>query len=57
MTGRYLTDMANVLRAAELRVVEQAGWQQRARSSGGYGSGLPLCVMWHHTASGANATS
>lgn len=57
MTGRYLTDMASVLRAAGCNVIEQDGWQQRARSSGGYGSGLPLCVMWHHTASGAQASA
>ena len=34
-----------------LSVVEQSGWQTRARSSGGYASGRPVCVMWHHTAS------
>lgn len=55
MTGRYLTDLADVLRAAGVAVVEQDGWQTRARSSGGYASGRPWCVMWHHTASSATA--
>jgi len=49
--SRYLTDMAEVCRAAGLRVVEEPGWQTRARSSGGYTNGRPWCVMWHHTAS------
>ncbi len=57
MSGRYLTDLAAVLRAAGLNVIEQSGWQQRARSSGGYSSGRPLCVMWHHTASGASTSA
>ncbi len=57
MSGRYLTDLAAVLRAAGLNVIEQSGWQQRARSSGGYASGRPLCVMWHHTASGASTSA
>lgn len=51
MSGRYLTDLADVLRAAGLAVVEQDGWQTRARSSGGFADGRPWCVMWHHTAS------
>jgi hypothetical protein len=50
MSGIYLTDLAHWLRGAGLAVVEYQGWQTRARSSGGYAS-LPLCVMWHHTAS------
>lgn len=49
--SRYLTDMADVCRRAGLSVVEQAGWQTRARSSGGYADGRPTCIMWHHTAS------
>ena len=57
MGGRFLTDMAAVLRSAGLSVIEQSGWQSRARNSGGYGSAGPLCVMWHHTASGANSTA
>lgn len=46
----WLTDLANRLRSAGLNVTEMAGWQTRSRSSGGY-SAMPLCVMWHHTAS------
>jgi len=57
MSGRYLTDLADVLRRAGLRVIEQDGWQKRARSSGGYSDSRPWCVMWHHTASGANASA
>lgn len=51
MSGRYLTDLADVLRAAGVTVIEHDGWQDRARSSGGYADGRPWCVMWHHTAS------
>lgn len=51
MSGRYLVELADVLRSAGLAVVEQDGWQTRARSSGGYADGRPWCVMWHHTAS------
>ena len=51
MAGRYLTDMADVLRAAGCDVEEVAGWQTRARSSGGYSGDRPYCIMWHHTAS------
>lgn len=51
MTGLYLTDMANWLRGDGLEVIEQNGWQTRARGSGGYTGGKPWCVMWHHTAS------
>lgn len=57
MSGLYLTDMADVIRAAGVPVVEQDGWKSRARSSGGYSSGRPWCVMWHHTASSATATA
>lgn len=46
----WLTELANWLRDAGLNVIEYPGWQTRARSSGGYSS-MPLCVMWHHTAS------
>jgi LysM repeat protein len=46
----YYTDAAQLLRAAGLKVVEWAGWQTRARSSGGFSS-APLGVQWHHTAS------
>lgn len=51
MTRRYLTDLADVLRAAGVTVIEVAGWQTRARSTGGYSDGLPTAVMIHHTAS------
>jgi len=50
-TVRYLTEMADVLRAAGLAVEETDDWQYRARSSGGYADGRPWAVMWHHTAS------
>jgi hypothetical protein len=48
----YLTDLADVCRAAGLEVLEQEGWQFRARSSGGYEAGRPTHVIVHHTASG-----
>lgn len=51
--GIYLTWLADELRAAGLNVIEYNGWQSRARSSGGYAE-MPLCVMWHHTASPAS---
>ena len=51
MSGTYLTWLAAELRAAGLNVVEFSGWQTRARSSGGFAAGRPVCVMWHHTAS------
>jgi hypothetical protein len=53
MTGIYYADALDVLAAAGCTVRENAttnGWQQRARSSGGFPS-PPLCVFWHHTAS------
>lgn len=55
MAGRYLTDLADVCRAAGLTVLEQDGWKTRARKSGGYGPGQPDHIMVHHTASGPNA--
>lgn len=51
MTGRYLTELAGVCRAAVAEVFEVEGWEYRARSSGGYADGRPTCFMWHHTAS------
>jgi hypothetical protein len=54
--SRYLTDMAEVLRIAGLQVVELAGWETRARGSGGY-DGLPCAVLWHHTASSGDGAS
>lgn len=55
MSGRYLTDLADVLRRAGLTVIEEPGWQTRARSSGGYASGRPTHFMVHHTASNASS--
>jgi hypothetical protein len=51
-----LTDLADVLRAAGLTVVEMSGWPTRARSSGGY-DGAPWAVYWHHTASSGDGAS
>jgi len=51
MGSRYLTDMADILRGAGLTVVEEPGWQTRARGSGGYDGNRPWVIMWHHTAS------
>lgn len=53
MGSIYLSNLAGWLRSAGLNVVEYEGWQKRARGSGGYDA-LPLCVMWHHTASPAS---
>lgn len=53
MSGLWYTDIDAVLRAAGLTVRDDsynAGWQSRARSSGGFPA-TPLCVFWHHTAS------
>jgi hypothetical protein len=55
MSGRYLTDLADVLRRAGLAVIEVDGWRNRARGSGGYSTGRPTHVMVHHTASGKSA--
>jgi hypothetical protein len=51
MGSRYLTELADWCRAAGLHVHEVDGWESRARSSGGYESGRPWAIMWHHTAS------
>ena len=51
--GRFLTDLADVLRGAGLTVEEHDGWQQRHRSSGGYNGG-PVGIIVHHTASPAS---
>jgi N-acetylmuramoyl-L-alanine amidase len=53
MGSRYLSDLADVVLDAGLSIVEQDGWETRARSSGGYDSGRPAVVMVHHTASNA----
>lgn len=54
MGDYYLTWLADVLRDAGLDVTCEPGWETRARSSGGYESGRPWCVMWHHTAGNAD---
>ena len=46
----YLTNLADILYGAGLSIVEYGDWKTRARGSGGYDA-MPLCVMWHHTAS------
>lgn len=56
-TGRYLLDLAEVLRAAGLDVTEQDGWTTRARSSGGYPDGKPWAIMWHHAASAPGSSA
>lgn len=53
MSGLYYPELLDVLRAAGCHVAESsttAGWQTRARSSGGFPA-PPLAVFWHHTAS------
>lgn len=53
MSGIYYTQMVDAARAAGLNVQVPsvcAGWERRARSSGGFPT-PPLCVFWHHTAS------
>lgn len=48
-----ITDLADVVRAAGLRVIEVEGWRDRARSGDGgqYLDGRPDWIMVHHTAS------
>lgn len=51
--GSLYYDLVGILRAAGCVVNENsttAGWERRARSSGGF-SAPPLGVWWHHTAS------
>lgn len=55
MSGRYLTDLETVVRAAGLVTRCETGWESRARSSGGYATGRPTHVMCHHTASGPSS--
>ena len=55
MGSVYLTGLAAWCREAGLTVIEVDGWQTRARGSGGYDSGRPWCIMWHHTASKTSA--
>ena len=55
VTYRYLTNLADVCRAAGLNVVEVAGWQTRGRpaSTGGF---APVGVLVHHTATGIRSS-
>jgi hypothetical protein len=53
MGERYLTELADVVRAAGLPCVEVDGWHSRSRSSGGFTSPQPSYIVCHHTASGA----
>ena len=55
MTYRYLTDLADVLRAAGLKVVEIDGWKTRGRpaSTGGFD---PVGVLCHHTATSVRSS-
>ncbi len=56
MGSLYYPQAADVLRAAGVEVAESsinAGWERRARSSGGF-SAAPLGIVWHHTASDTN---
>lgn len=55
MGSRYLTDLADVCRRTGYPVIEEGGWQTRARGSGGYDSGRPNHIMVHHTASGPSS--
>lgn len=52
-----LTNLADVLRAEGLTVIEVDGWQTRGRGTDGgqYTSGRPTHVMMHHTASRTSA--
>ena len=47
----YLTDLANVLRKAGLKVVEVSGWKTRGHG----GMNAPRGIIWHHTATPASA--
>jgi len=58
VSGYYVIEAADVMRAAGLTVDEAgvcAGWQTRARSSGGFPA-TPLGTMWHHAASSNNTS-
>lgn len=50
MTYRYLTDLADALRAYNIPVVEHAGWQTAGRPTS-TGEFKPTGVLNHHTAS------
>jgi hypothetical protein len=57
MGTRFLLDLPDVLVAAGLEVTVQAGWDTRARSSGGFDGTRPWCIMWHHAASAPGAST
>lgn len=51
MGALYLTDLADILRAAGLPVIELPGWKTRARGSGGYDPARGAeGISVHHTA-------
>lgn len=50
----FLTDMADVLRAAGLRVMETPDWKTRGYPKWGGYTAMPTHVMVHHTASTAS---
>ncbi len=52
--GKFLTDLADVLRSVGLTVNEYDGWQQRGRHGEGLREG-PLGIVVHHTASGRSS--
>jgi hypothetical protein len=59
MGSLYLVEMVDVLEAAGVRCSvgnTNAGWERRARGSGGFDS-MPLGIVWHHTASSASPSS
>ena len=53
----YLDDMADVLRAAGLRVMETPGWKTRAYPKWGGYEEMPSHVMVHHTASNTSVSA
>ena len=59
MTGLYYVDLLDVLADAGVACAVadvNAGWESRARSSGGFPA-APLAVFWHHTASSTSAAN
>ena len=55
----YYVELPDILRGAGVQVGVNsinAGWESRARSSGGFAS-PPLAVFWHHTASQTSVDS
>ena len=53
----YLTDMADVLRTAGVRVMETPDWKTRAYPKWGGYTQMPTHVMVHHTASKASVAA